>query len=356
MQLGNRTVPAPDVLNKLQAAQAARQLAGAWLAVVSLGLLALILIGGLTRLTNSGLSITEWQPILGVVPPLDEDSWSRAFTKYQAIPQYRQVTAGISLADFKTLYWWEWTHRLIGRAIGFLFLVPGLLLAGLGKIDRKLWPRLIVIFSLGALQGVLGWWMVQSGLSERVSVSQYRLAAHLGLAVLVYGAVLWTTFYLLDSGHSARWQQRRMTLHVWSAIALTYVQMLLGALVAGLHAGLIDNSWPLMDGAWIPDGLFASSHSVFEDPTTVQFDHRLGAYLVLIVVLSLWFRLSRCPGEHFVRNRVHLAMLLAITQFALGIATLVEAVPLPIAAFHQGGAILLFTALLWLAHGLTRHG
>lgn len=356
MQLTDRTVPVPGAVNKLQAALASRRLAGAWLALVALSLLALILVGGLTRLTNSGLSITEWQPILGVIPPLGDASWNEAFAKYRAIPQYQKVTTGIGLDAFKTLYWWEWTHRLIGRGVGILFLVPGLVLAGLGKIDRGLWPRLIVIFCFGALQGALGWWMVQSGLSERVRVSQYRLAAHLGLAMLLYGSVLWTSFYLLDVGHSARWQQRRMRVHVWFAVALVYVQMLLGALVAGLHAGLIDNDWPLMDGAVIPNGLFANGNSPFEDATTAQFDHRLGAYLILAVVLALWFRMTRCPGERFVVHRVHLVLAATFIQFTLGVATLVQAVPLPLAALHQAGAVVLFTALLWLAHGLTRHG
>src|SRR5277367_2937928 len=222
-----------------------------WLYAVAAMVLAIVLVGGATRLTESGLSITEWKPVMGVVPPLGDAQWQSEFEKYQAIPQYRELNNGMSLDAFKSIYWWEWTHRLIARAIGFVFLVPFLWFWWPGWIGPSLRNRMWLIFGLGALQGVVGWWMVASGLAERVEVSQYRLATHLVLACLIYVALLWT---------AQRWDRppasavpARIRFGAIALLVLVLVQIYPGAIVAGLRAGHIFNSWPLIDGALVPD-------------------------------------------------------------------------------------------------------
>ena len=222
-----------------------------WLYAVAALVLAMVLVGGATRLTESGLSITEWKPLTGVVPPLSENAWQSAFEKYRAIPQYRELNSGMSLAEFKTIYWWEWTHRLLGRVIGAAYLLPFLWFLWRGWVARELRPRLWFIFGLGALQGVVGWWMVASGLADRVEVSQYRLATHLLLACAIYVALIWTAWRLGDraTGHVPG----RIRLGATGLLILVLAQVYLGALVAGLRAGYAYNTWPLIDGALIPD-------------------------------------------------------------------------------------------------------
>ena len=232
-----------------------------WLYVVAALVFAMVLVGGATRLTESGLSITEWQPVMGVVPPLNDAQWHAEFEKYQAVPQYRQLNSGMSLAAFQTIYWWEWTHRLIGRAIGFAFAVPFAWFLWRGWIPQRKRAALWVILGLGALQGAIGWWMVASGLVDRIEVSQYRLAAHLILACLIYAAVVWTASRWEDVGPSLSLAHATKT-DRWifvrcgavGLMALVLFQIYLGALVAGLRAGYVYNTWPLIDGAFVPQG------------------------------------------------------------------------------------------------------
>jgi cytochrome c oxidase assembly protein subunit 15 len=259
----------------------------------------MVLVGGATRLTESGLSITEWQPVTGALPPLSEGQWQAEFQKYQAIPQYRELNRGMSLAEFKTIFWWEWAHRFLGRLIGAAFLLPFLWFRWRGWIASELRPRLWFISALGALQGAVGWWMVASGLADRVEVSQYRLATHLVLACAIYVALVWTA-QRLGEGPSifppapAAWQGRgaaRLRVSAAGLLGLVLVQIYLGALVAGLRAGYVYNTWPLIDGAFVPEAsrLFVGTplwRNFFENTLTVQFDHRVLAYAIWLCALA----------------------------------------------------------------------
>ena len=252
-----------------------------WLYAVAAMVLAMVMVGGASRLTESGLSITEWQPVMGALPPLSDAQWQIEFGKYQAIPQYHALNQGMSLDAFKNIYWWEWTHRLIGRLIGFVFLLPLLWFLWRGWIGPGLRGRLWFIFGLGALQGAVGWWMVASGLAERVEVSQYRLATHLVLACVIYVAIIWTAQRLGE--RPAMPVPLRIRLGAMALLILVLLQIYLGALVAGLRAGYVYNTWPLIDGALIPDGarLFLDTplwRNFFENTLTAQFDHRMTAY------------------------------------------------------------------------------
>lgn len=362
----------------LQADRRGERAVGWWLLIVALLIAAMVTVGGLTRLTGSGLSITEWHPVTGAVPPLSDQAWQQEFAKYQRIPQYRLEHAGMSLADFKAIYWWEWTHRLLGRLIGFVFLLPFLLFVANGAITRERIPRMAVLFLLGGLQGFVGWWMVQSGLETRVSVSQYRLAIHLGVAIILFGAILWTAleyFFLglrasSPLGNSATqthrgdlatvrpgWPRSQEGVFALIFLALVYVQMLLGALVAGLHAGLVYNTWPSMDGRVFPEGAFFSSpwwSNFFENAGLAQFDHRAGAYLIAAGAVWMWFQ-SRARTSS-VRRSGNAVLLATVAQVALGITTLVNQAPLLLAALHQAMAVALFSAALWHAFECSRPG
>ncbi|TKT81444.1 COX15/CtaA family protein [Aquamicrobium sp. LC103] len=322
----------------------------AWLYVVLVVLLALFLVGGATRLTGSGLSITEWKPIHGVIPPLNETEWHEEFDKYRQIPQYEQINKGMSLDEFKTIFWWEWAHRLLARGVGFLVALPLAFFWLTGRLERHLKPKLLGLLALGGLQGFIGWWMVASGLSERVSVSQYRLATHLVLACLIFTATMLVARGLAPhSGGPARPRTRRFA--GW-LLVLVLLQIYLGALVAGLHAGLSFNTWPLMDGRVWPDGLLTIEpvwRNFFENPKTVQFMHRLGAYLLFVV--SLWHVVAvwrEEPGTPHARRAI-LLFLLVLAQAVLGIVTLVMVVPLHAALTHHGFAIIVlgFAAAHW---------
>src|SRR6202012_2597283 len=248
------------------------------------GILGMVTSGGLTRITGSGLSITEWDPLMGAIPPLNDAQWADAFAKYRRIPQYLIENRGMSLEAFKGIFWWEWTHRLLGRLLGVMFFVPFVWFAWVGAIRRSEWPRMLLLFVLGALQGFIGWWMVESGRETRVSVSQYRLAIHLGTALLLLVAILWIALEYLRGGKSTGMSKRAVAFGV-----LGYLQMLLGALVAGLHAGLIYNSWPDMNGRVLPEDPFFARPwwiNVFENPGLAQFDHRIGAYGV--AAFAVW--------------------------------------------------------------------
>jgi cytochrome c oxidase assembly protein subunit 15 len=304
---------------------------------------AMVLVGGATRLTESGLSITEWQPVTGALPPMSGAAWNDAFQKYQAIPQYQKLNRGMTLGEFKTIFWWEWTHRLLGRLIGAAFLLPFLFFLWRGWVEPGLRGRLWAIFGLGAAQGAVGWWMVASGLADRVEVSQYRLAFHLTLACVIYVAILWTAERLRE--RSAVAAPPRLRFGAVALLVLVLVQIYLGALVAGLRAGLTYNTWPSIDGAFIPDAahLFFNQpawRNFFENTLTVQFDHRMMAYTVLIVALLHAFDALRAKTA--VAGAVWLA--LAVTaQAVLGILTLLHQAPLGLALAHQGLALVVLT-------------
>lgn len=317
----------------------------------------MILVGGATRLTDSGLSITEWQPIIGAIPPLSAAHWQEAFEAYQKIPEYTEINAGMSLAQFKAIYWWEWAHRFLGRFIGVVFLLPFIVFWLAGYIPRALLPRLLGLFVLGGLQGALGWYMVKSGLVDRTDVSQYRLTAHFGVALLILGYTVWL---LLGLGTARKEQSRSSSVSRVAAavLLLIFVQLLAGALVAGIDAGMGFNTWPLINGAFIPNGLDEASPwylNLFENPLTVQFDHRMLGYAVVVATAAqaIWLALKR-DGQVLVGSAVTLTVM-AILQATLGVWTLLLAVPIQLGLAHQAGAIIVFVAALhhlWL----TRHG
>ncbi|HJW42455.1 MAG TPA: COX15/CtaA family protein [Rhizomicrobium sp.] len=329
-----------------------RRAVGFWLLAIGAIILGMITVGGLTRITGSGLSITEWDLIVGVLPPLNNAQWHEAFAKYQRIPQYIHENAGMGLAAFKDIFWWEWAHRLLGRLLGFLFLVPFLWFAFVGAIARTEWPRMVVLFALGGLQGLVGWWMVQSGLEVRVSVSQYRLAIHLGVALILLVAIVWTALEYLRRPPPETLRISTSPRRGGGSLAiagLIYVQMLLGALVAGLHAGLIYNTWPSMDGRFMPEDAFAQHPwwiNFFENPGTAQFDHRIGAYVVGVSVFVLWWR-ERGRLQSWARVSSNALLHLTLFQVALGIATLLLQAPEILAAAHQLTAALLLCTTVW---------
>jgi cytochrome c oxidase assembly protein subunit 15 len=319
---------------------------------------AMILVGGATRLTDSGLSITEWQPLLGAIPPMSEATWDEAFRKYRQIPEYTIINRGMTLDEFKAIYWWEWGHRLLGRFIGVAFLVPFLWLWARRRIAPAFMPHVVAIFALGGLQGALGWYMVMSGLVDRVDVSQYRLTAHLGLALLIFGYVFWLA---LDLDRIARREPRRKGVGPMSGavalVALIFVQMLLGALVAGLDAGRGYNTWPLMDGRVIPEGLFVDSPwwiNLFENAMTVQFDHRMVAYGVLALAAVQAFRVFASGAGDRAGTSASMLLAALVAQAGLGIWTLLAQVPINLGLAHQGGAVVVFAVALWHVHDLYR--
>jgi len=334
----------------------ARKQIAAWLFICCAMVFATLVVGGVTRLTHSGLSIVEWQPLVGTLPPLDARQWQEVFEKYRQTPEYQKVNRGMDLAEFKTIFWWEYAHRLLGRGIGLVFVVPFVYFLARGRLQRSLVPRLAGIFLLGGLQGAMGWYMVKSGLVDDPRVSQYRLTAHLGLAFVIFAAMFWLALGLLAQRVTAS-EPRLRTLQraaAWLA-ALVFVMVLSGGLVAGLRAGLAYNTFPLMNGYLVPPEIFLLEPwwlNFFNNMATAQFDHRLIAWLLAFLVPWLWWRCRAVA----LGGRVPLAcafMLGALgVQIALGIATLLSRVPLTLAAAHQAGALVLFGAALWVSHEL----
>ncbi|WP_291842714.1 COX15/CtaA family protein [Bradyrhizobium sp.] len=317
-----------------------------WLIAVAALIAVMVLVGGATRLTESGLSIVEWKPVTGTLPPLNEDQWLQAFAAYRTIPQYRELNAGMSLAEFKTIFWWEWSHRLLGRVIGAFYLLPFLFFLWRGALSAGLKRRLWLILGLGALQGAVGWWMVASGLSQRTEVSQYRLAVHLVLAFLIFAAIVWTVRRLGARPQPAVPARLKITGMV--LLALTFLQLYFGALVAGLRAGRVYNTWPMIDGAFIPSAArlwFEQPwwRNLFENALMVQFEHRMTAYaLLLLTVLHAIDAVRSRAGAAVTRGAWWLAA--AITaQAALGILTLLRQTPIDLALAHQAMAILVLT-------------
>ena len=310
-----------------------------WLILIAVMIAAMVVVGGATRLTGSGLSITEWNPIMGAIPPLADADWQAAFAKYQQSSQYRLQNTGMTIDQFKFIFWWEWAHRLLGRMIGVVFFLPFVIFAALKMLPRRIWGRLITIFILGGLQGALGWYMVASGLVDRVSVSQYRLSAHLTFAAIILAFVLWVVFSLTRAHHRPKGGMQWLALLL---VPLVLLQIAAGGFVAGLDAGQGYNTWPLMDGAFVPAGLGALQPwwaNLFENALTVQFDHRMLAYVVFALVMVQVAGIRTSP-----------ALLLAVFvlfQVALGITTLLSHVPLDLALLHQLGAIAVLAAAVW---------
>jgi cytochrome c oxidase assembly protein subunit 15 len=326
-----------------------------WLVTIAVLIAIMALVGGATRLTESGLSIVEWKPVTGTLPPLNQEQWTQAFDAYKAIPQYRELNAGMNLSEFKTIFWWEWSHRLLGRVIGVAFLLPFLWFLWRGVLSADLRLRLWLIFGLGALQGVVGWWMVASGLSERVEVSQYRLATHLMLALLIFSAIVWTLRRLAGgppSGASSRLKITSVAL-----LVLTIVQLYLGALLAGLRAGRVYNTWPDIDGALIPSTarLFFEEpwwRNLFDNTLTVQFEHRMVAYaLFALAILHAVDAVRSRAGTTAVNGALWLAAVI-ILQAALGILTLLNQVPVSLGLAHQAVAMSVLTLAIFQAERL----
>ena len=327
-----------------------------WLLACCALVFAMVVVGGVTRLTRSGLSIVEWQPIAGTIPPLNQAEWQESFLKYQQTPEFRKVNHAMTLDEFKGIFWWEYVHRLLGRIIGAAFLLPLIWFAVRRRISRAVAIRLAGIFVLGGLQGALGWYMVQSGLIDNPRVSQYRLTAHLGLAFLIYAAMLWVALDLLfDRDLRSARATDRLRRAAGALVALVFVMVLSGGLVAGIHAGYAYNTFPLMNGHLVPPELFMITPwylNFFNNMATVQFDHRLLAWLLAIVVPWFWIASRRIDLSPRARVAGNALLVMLLIQIALGLSTLLLVVPIPLAAAHQAGAMLLFTAAIFTRHAL----
>ncbi|UWP90358.1 heme A synthase [Aliiroseovarius crassostreae] len=330
-----------------------RRLVRIWLAMLFVLVAAMVVVGGLTRLTDSGLSITEWAPITGAFPPMSEAAWSAEFEKYQKIPEFKLQNSHMDLAAFKEIYWWEWGHRQLGRFIGLVWAVGFLLLLVTKSIPTGWGPRFLGLGALGGLQGAIGWWMVSSGLTgERVDVAAYRLAIHLGLAFLILGLISW---YLLSLGRDAAklmTARRAREGKLWGLstglLHLAFLQILLGALVAGIDAGRSFVDWPWMAGQIFPPDAFEISpiwRNFFENAGLVQFMHRMVGYLVVVFVLIVWRASRRSPNAD-TRLAFSLVAVMVLAQAVLGITTVLQAAQLHVAITHQIGAILSFVLIL----------
>ncbi|MEP3476725.1 MAG: COX15/CtaA family protein [Hyphomicrobiales bacterium] len=328
-----------------------------WLFMICALIFAMVIVGGATRLTGSGLSITEWKPIVGAIPPLNVEDWNDAFEKYKQIPQYTRINEGMSLNEFKSIFWWEWAHRFLGRFIGVAFLLPFLFFLFTKRVESSLKPKFWLMFLGGGLQGFVGWYMVASGLTERVDVSQYRLAAHLGLAVLLFSYIFWVAIGLRRddvAAVSGGKLKPYLKSPAYFITGLIFFQIIAGAFVAGLKAGKVHNTWPLMDGRFIPNGLDVMTpfwKNLFENVLTVQFNHRMIAYVIAIVVLLHFIQCLISKSELAIKGAMPL-LVLTFAQIALGIVTLLQFVPLDLALYHQGGAVILLSVSLWHSRNL----
>jgi cytochrome c oxidase assembly protein subunit 15 len=327
-----------------------------WLMLVAVLVVATLVVGGATRMTESGLSIVEWRPVTGTIPPLSQQAWQAEFDKYKTIPQYRELNRGMSLEEFKTIYWWEWGHRLLGRTIGAVFLLPFLFFLWRGWIAPRWRGWLWFIFGLGAAQGAVGWWMVASGLTERISVSQYRLAFHLTLACVIYAAVAWIVQRMRRVQLPTI--QSRQSRSALALVALVLLQIYLGALVAGLDAGLTYNTWPLIDGAFIPaaDRLWFETplwRNLFENILTVQFNHRMAAYLLVMLAALHVVDVARNIDRQDALAGALALLAVLLAQAAIGILTLIEQVPMSLGILHQFMAVVVLTVAVVHAERLT---
>jgi cytochrome c oxidase assembly protein subunit 15 len=337
-------------------ARSRRQVA-LWLFICSLMVFATLVVGGVTRLTHSGLSIVEWQPIVGTLPPLNQAEWDMTFDKYKKTPEFEKVNHRMTLDEFKGIFWWEYWHRVLGRTIGLVFLLPFLYFLVRGKVDRSLALKLAGIFMLGGLQGAMGWYMVRSGLVDNPHVSQYRLAAHLSIAFLIFISMVWVALGLLARRSPTAVDANDAGLRrtgFWLAV-LAFYMVVTGAFVAGIRAGKAYNTFPLMNGHVVPPEIFMIDPwylNFFNNMATVQFDHRLGAWLLVFLIPWFWLRIRRTRASPRARLAATTLLAALAVQIALGIATLLMAVPVALGAAHQGGAMVVFGILLWLNHEL----
>lgn len=320
-----------------------------WLWFVAALVFLMVIVGGATRLTGSGLSITEWQPIHGMIPPLSMEQWEAELEKYRQIPQYQIINRGMSMAEFQFIYWWEWGHRFLGRIIGIAFFIPFVVFLAQKRVPKWLTPRLLVLFALGGLQGFIGWWMVTSGLVDRTEVSQYRLAVHLTVAAFIFYGLIWVAESLRPRMVSAASEEVIRAVGVLSALVL--FQIFMGGIVAGLGAGMGYATWPMMNGALIPPGLFIMEpawRNFFENALTVQFNHRIVAYVIIIYAAWLAWR-YRNHEMPMMRSSAFVMLTLLIAQAVIGLYTVFWQVPLDLALIHQGGAfVILAYVTIWL--------
>src|SRR5260221_7656799 len=325
-----------------------------WLLACCALVFAMVVVGGVTRLTHSGLSIVEWQPIVGTIPPLDDAQWEETFAKYRATPEFRLRNHDMKLAAFKGIFWWEYAHRLLGRVVGIAFFVPFAFFLWRRMLGRRLAWKLGAILALGAVQGALGWYMVKSGLVDDPRVSSVRLAAHLGLAFLIYASMLWVALGLLvRPGGGAR---GTLVLHGALLVGLVFIMALSGALVAAIHAGYAYNTFPLMNGEWVPAEILVIKPwwmNFIHNMAAVQFNHRALAMVIAVVTLALWLRVdTEVEARQRVRTWSHALLAALALQISIGIATLLLKVPVPLAAVHQAGALRVFTCAILLLHPL----
>jgi len=347
--LSNTTIESPDNTDQKSIA--------IWLLVCCATIFGMIILGGVTRLTGSGLSMVQWAPIMGIFPPMSQSEWNDSFLLYQQFPEYKIKNFHMSLSDYKSIFWFEYGHRLMGRSIGIIFLLPFLFFLIKGQINKTLTPKLIAMFVLGGMQGLMGWYMVKSGLVDDPHVSQYRLTAHLSLAIIIYAYMLWVALDLLFPKPDSRINNPDNNLGKLSLIITTiiFITALSGGFVAGTRAGFAFNTFPLMDGRLIPVGLFELSplwRNFFENIVTVQFDHRVLATLLFIIIPVFWLKTRKVDLEPLTHTSIHLLLAALFLQLTLGISTLLLVVPVALAASHQAGAIVLLTASLFVSHQL----
>jgi cytochrome c oxidase assembly protein subunit 15 len=323
-----------------------------WLIVVAALIFSMVVLGGVTRLTRSGLSMVEWDPIMGAVPPLTAQQWDETFEKYKQFPEYQKINRHMDVHEFKSIFWFEYSHRLLGRTIGLAFLLPFLVFLARRKIDKSQAPKFVLMFVLGGMQGLLGWYMVKSGLVNRPHVSQYRLTAHLLAAIAIYSYILWVAWGMLIPRADTDDTLLRPVRNIAYAVTAVIVLMIMsGGFVAGTKAGLAYNTFPTMNGYWIPNGLYALQPwwlNWFDNTTTIQFNHRMIAWLLIFGIPAFWFYATRRIDEPRIRLALHLLLGMLVIQVTLGIATLLHAVPVALGAAHQAGALLLLTFALHL--------
>ena len=332
-----------------------------WLLICCATVFGMVVLGGVTRLTGSGLSMVEWAPIMGTLPPLNTAEWNEAFRLYQQYPEFQLKNFAMNLDDFKSIFWFEYAHRLLGRTIGLLFFIPFMFFLFTGKIQKSLTPKLIAMFVLGGLQGLMGWYMVKSGLVNDPHVSQYRLTAHLSLAIIIYAYMFWVALELLTpkselSAAAESQKLSRLSLIISFAIFLTIVT---GAFVAGTRAGFAFNTFPLMDGQLIPDGLFYEKplwRNFFENIVTVQFDHRVMATVLFVIIPLFWWKAISKVTQPRIKTGLNLLLVALVLQLTLGVTTLLLVVPVALAAAHQAGALILLTASLFISQQLQQRG
>lgn len=332
-----------------------------WLVVCGILVFCMIIVGGATRLTHSGLSIVEWEPIVGTIPPLNDTDWNQVFDEYKGSPEYQLINFGMSLDEFKVIFWWEYFHRLLGRLIGFVFFLPFLFFLLTRRLNAGLTGRLLGIFALGGLQGGMGWYMVASGLVDEPNVSQYRLTAHLGIAFLIFGAITWTAMSVLYPSKTNLSVPVKSMYKTSVAVSATlFLMVLSGGFVAGLQAGLIYNTFPLMGNSFIPPNLFALTPfwtNFFDNMTTVQFDHRIIAYILAIMIPIFWFKLRRRDVSNRTKTLSNLLLGLLALQIVLGITTLIYHVPTVLGVAHQAiGSLLFITSLAVTQSIISRRG